>query len=154
MPLHNTRKNETLGGFCKAEERIGLTFPPNGACRAVTGVYPQMIAQGKDLFSNPFDQLMMVSALKVRSSHRACEKRISCEDGAWCIEADTPRRVTGRVYDRYAVGPQADLLSVVEKFVGPVVKAGGIKAMNHERSPANPLKLTRASHVIYVTVCD
>lgn len=76
------------------EKWVGVTFSANSGCRAVPGVDPYIIPQGKDLSDNPFDELLMVPSCKVCPSDGTRKECVTSEDCTRCVKAHPSRGVT------------------------------------------------------------
>jgi hypothetical protein len=81
------------------EKGIVVALPSNGGCGTVSRVYPDLIAQGKDLIHHPLDQLVVVAAGKIGPSDGTCEQGIPGKYGSGRVKADPSRRMTRRVND-------------------------------------------------------
>ena len=100
-----------------AKERVGETFSANGRCRAVPGVDPYIVPQGKDLFDNPFNELLMVSSCEVSPSYGTRKECVTCKDSTRCTKTHPARGVTRGVDSRNRVVAHLYFLTILEETV-------------------------------------
>ncbi len=67
--LANSGRIEGSMGLAHGEKRVGETFLANGRRWSMPRIDPYVITQGKDLFDDTFNELLVVSSCKVGPSY-------------------------------------------------------------------------------------
>ncbi len=73
------------------EKWIMFSLRANGTMRSVSGIYPQIISQGENLFHNALYQLLMVTTGKIGPSNGTGEEGITRKHHSRCVKAHPAR---------------------------------------------------------------